>query len=102
MKRIILSLLLVLGLTTIAWAADSQVSEGAVVQANGNRADFERALVLASNMHEVLKKAKFEVVVYGANVHLITAFSGEIPLIEKVRDEGIEIIGRPLSYVGPM
>lgn len=99
MKRIILSLLLILGFASAAWADNNAISEGVVVQANGNKADFERALILASNMHEVLTKAKFEVVVYGANVHLITAFSDEIPLIQKVQDEGIKIIacGRSLK-----
>lgn len=55
--------------------------------------------MLASNMSEALPKAKFEVVVYGANVKLLTAFSDETPLIQKVLDEGIHVIacGRSLK-----
>jgi intracellular sulfur oxidation DsrE/DsrF family protein len=47
----------------------------------------------------VLAKAKFEVVVYGPNVHLITSFSDVVPLIQKVQSEGIKVIacGRSLT-----
>lgn len=100
MKKIILALLLVFGFGTAVFANDNSVSEAVVVQANGkDAADFKRALILASNMHEVLTKAKFEVVVYGPSVKLLTAFSNEVPLIQKVQGEGIKIIacGRSLK-----
>jgi len=79
-------------------SADNKV-DGVVVQGNGNKAQFERALKLASNMHEVLKKTKFEVVVFGPTVKLLTALSNEVPLIQKVQDEGIKLIacGRSLK-----
>lgn len=100
MKKIFLALLLILGLSATVFADENVVSEAVVVQANGNdAADFKRALILASNMHEVLTKAKFEVVVYGPSVKLLTAFSTEVPLIQKVQGEGIKIIacGRSLK-----
>lgn len=92
MKKAMLALLLIFGLSATAPANEQLVSEGVVVQVTGDRADFKRALMLTSNMREVLAKAKFEVVVYGANVKLLTAFSDEAPLIQKVLDEGIQII----------
>ena len=99
MKRAFLFLLLTFGLATSAYAAEGAVSDRVVIQANGNLADFKRELVLASNMNEVLTKAKFEIVVYGPNVHLLTSFSDEVPLIQKVQGEGIDIIacGRTLK-----
>ena len=99
MKRAFLFLLLTFGLVTCAFAAEGAVSDHVVIQANGNQADFKRALVLASNMREVLTKAKFEIVVYGPNVHLLTSFSDEVPLMQKVQGEGIDIIacGRTLK-----
>lgn len=99
MKKAILALLLIFGLTAMVSADELPTSEGVVVQVTGDRADFKRALILASNMREVLHKAKFEVVVYGANVKLLTAFSDEAPLIQKVLDEGIRVIacGRSLE-----
>ncbi|MBU6483959.1 MAG: DsrE family protein [Betaproteobacteria bacterium] len=99
MKKVLLCLLLVVGFSNPAFADEGAISDGVVVQANGNKADLNRALVLASNMHEVLAKAKFEVVVYGPNVHLITSFSDVVPLIQKVQSEGIKVIacGRSLT-----
>jgi intracellular sulfur oxidation DsrE/DsrF family protein len=99
MKKAILALLLIFGLTALVSADELPTSAGVVVQANGDRADFKRALVLASNMREVLPTARFEVVVYGANVKLLTAFSDEAPLIQKVLGEGIHVIacGRSLK-----
>lgn len=99
MRKAILALLLVFGLTAVVSAVELPTSEGVVVQANGDRDDFKSALILASNMREALPEAKFEVVVYGANVKLLTAFSDEAPLIQKVLDEGIRIIacGRSLK-----
>jgi hypothetical protein len=99
MKKAILALLLIFGLTALVSADELPTSAGVVVQANGDRADFKRALVLASNMREILPTARFEVVVYGANVKLLTAFSDEAPLIQKVLGEGIHVIacGRSLE-----
>jgi len=73
--------------------------DGVVIQGNGDRAQFERALKLASNMHEVLKTAKFQVVVFGPTVKLLTALSDEEPLIQRIQEEGITIIacGRSLK-----
>jgi len=73
--------------------------QGVVVQGNGDKAQFERALKLASNMHEVLKDTKFEVVVFGPAVKLLTALSDEVPLIQRVQEEGIKLIacGRSLK-----
>ncbi|MDP1928167.1 MAG: DsrE family protein [Thiobacillus sp.] len=99
MKKAILALLMIFGLTAMVSAEELPTSEGVVVQVNGDTADFKRALTLASNMRAALPKAKFEVVVYGANVKLLTAFSDEAPLVQKVLDEGIRVIacGRSLK-----
>lgn len=98
-KKSILALLLIFGLTAMVSADELPTSEGVVVQATGDRADFKRALMLASNMREALPKATFEIVVYGANVKLLTTFSDEAPLIQKILDEGIHVIacGRSLK-----
>jgi intracellular sulfur oxidation DsrE/DsrF family protein len=99
MKHLFTALLLILGaFSSTAYAAEG-VSDAVVVQATGSKADFERAMKLASNMHEVLSKAQFEVVVYGPAVKLLTAFSDEAPLIQKVQGEGIKVIacGRSLQ-----
>ena len=99
MKKAILALLMIFGLATMASADELPTSEAVVVQVTGDRADFKRALMLASNMRAALPKATFEVVVYGANVKLLTAFSDEAPLVQKVLDEGIRVIacGRSLK-----
>jgi uncharacterized protein len=101
MKKLVLLLLLFIGLGANAQPGDpSAVPEGVVVQANGtSAAEFKRALILASNMHEVLSKTRFEIVVYGASVRLLSAFSDELPLIQKVQAEGIVVIacGRSLA-----
>ncbi|MGV8933038.1 MAG: DsrE family protein [Gallionellaceae bacterium] len=76
----------------VATAQAETVSKAIVVQGNGDKAQFERALKLASNMHEILTKAKFEVVVFGPTVKLLTEDSEEIPLIQKMQSEGIKII----------
>lgn len=101
MKKIFFSLLLC-GVSAIVFAGTgtNRLSEGVVVQANGNDiGEFKRALVLASNMREVLTKAKFEIVVYGPSVQFLTAFSDALPLIQKVQSEGIKVIacGRSLE-----
>ncbi len=92
----LVSILVMLFSTNVASAAKV---DGVVVQGNGDKAQFERALKLASNMHEVLKTTKFEVVVFGPTVKLLTALSNEEPLIQKVQEEGIKIIacGRSLK-----
>ena len=100
MKKTLLALLIFFGFSNLLYAHDGAVSQGVVVQANGNAAaDFKRALILASNMHEVLTKAKFEIVVYGPSVKLLTTFSDQVPLIQKVQSEGIKVIacGRSLK-----
>lgn len=73
-------------------ATTPKISESIVVQGNGDKAQFERALKLSSNMHEVLPNAKFEVVVFGPTVKLLTEDSPEVPLIQKMQSEGINII----------
>lgn len=73
--------------------------KGVVVQANVSKAQFEHALKLAANMHEVLNHTKFEVVVFGPIVKLLTPLSDEEPLIQTVQGEGIKVIacGRSLK-----
>jgi intracellular sulfur oxidation DsrE/DsrF family protein len=101
MKKYALVLMMLLGLAAhVRAAGPAEVPEGVVVQANGDDvAAFKRALILASNMHEVLSKARFEIVVYGPSVKLLSAFSDELPLIQKVQAEGIEVLacGRSLA-----
>lgn len=97
MKKILFAFLLVFG---VAHAAISKevVSNAVVLQENGKDAsDFKRSLTLASNMHKVLTKAKFEIVVYGPNIKFLTQFSDELPLIQKVQSEGIKIIACGLT-----
>lgn len=74
-------------------------SSAIIIQGNGDKAQFERALKLASNMREILSKAEFEVVVFGPTVKLLTDESDEVPLIQKVQSEGIKIVacGRSLK-----
>ena len=81
------------------FATAETVSKAVVVQANGDKAQFERVLKLTSNMHEVLTKAKFEIVVFGPAVKFLTEDSEEVPLIQKVQSEGIKVIacGRSLQ-----
>ena len=81
------------------YASAASVSNAIIVQANGDKAQFERALKLTSNMREVLGKAKFEIVVFGPAVKFLTDDSEEVPLIHKVQSEGIKIIacGRSLQ-----
>lgn len=97
MKKIWLVLFLIFGLT--GWASAESISKAVVVQANGDQEQFERALKLASNMHEVLQKAKFEIVVFGPAVKYLTEFSDTVPLIQKIQSEGIKVIacGRSLD-----
>lgn len=99
MKKILLVLMTVFSLDAAAATTALPVSKAIVVQANGNAADLKRAFTLASNMHEVLPTAKFEIVVYGPAVKMLTTFSDEIPMIQKVQSEGIHVIacGRSLK-----
>lgn len=101
MKNIILVLLMIFGLNISAIADTPPAPEGIVVQANGDRNDFKNALLLALNMQEVLSKTAFEVVVFGNNVKLLSAFSDELPIIQKALDRGIQVIacGRSLKSV---
>lgn len=94
MKNTLLALLLLFGptLTPPAAANELPLSEGVVIQATGGKDDLKRALLLASNMRSVLGNAEFEVVIFGANVKLLTAFSDEVPLIQKILDEGIRVV----------
>lgn len=93
-KLLAIFLLLISG-----FASAASVSKAIIVQANGDKAQFERALKLTSNMREVLGKAKFEIVVFGPAVKFLTDDSEEVPLIQKVQSEGIKIIacGRSLQ-----
>jgi intracellular sulfur oxidation DsrE/DsrF family protein len=97
-KRIIIVFSLLLALLNMNLAAADNI-EGVVVQGNGDKVQFERALKLASNMHEILKTTKFEVVVFGPTVKLLNSLSDEMPLILKVQAEGIKIVacGRSLK-----
>ena len=97
-KQIVFICFLLLGLFNIN-VAQAESIEGVVVQGNGDKAQFERALKLASNMHEILKTTKFEVVVFGPSVKLLTALGDEMPLIQKVQGDGIKLVacGRSLK-----
>ena len=97
MKTVLFALVLFFGLAATVSADKLPTSEGVVVQLSGDRADFKSGLMLASNMHAALPKAKFAVVVYGANVKLLTAFSDEAPLLQKVLDEHVIACGRSLT-----
>jgi intracellular sulfur oxidation DsrE/DsrF family protein len=94
LKLMAISLLMMSG-----FASAATVSQAVVVQANGDKVQFERALKLTSNMHEILKKTKFEVVVFGPAVKFLTEDSDEVPLIQKIQGEGIKVIacGRSLK-----
>ncbi|MBI3562873.1 MAG: DsrE family protein [Gammaproteobacteria bacterium] len=98
LKRLMLKFFLLSVLLNINLALAENI-KGVVVQGNGDKAQFERALKLTSNMHEILKSTKFEVVVFGPTVKLLTALSDEVPLIQKVQAEGIKVIacGRSLK-----
>ena len=97
MKKFIVAMLMVFGLSGLAHA--EQISNAVVVQANGDKVQFERALKLASNMREILTKAKFEIVVFGPAVKFLTADREEAPLVQKMLDEGMKVIacGRSMT-----
>lgn len=95
-----LNKLLALFLVCISSFASAEVaSKAVVVQANGDKVQFERALKLTSNMREVLTTSKFEIVVFGPAVKFLTEDSEELPLIQKIHSEGIKIVacGRSLK-----
>ncbi len=98
MKSLLFALLTTFAFHPVAAAEKMPAPKGVVIQANGNRDDFRQALQLAINMHEVLTQSEFEVVVFGKNVRLLSAFSDELPLIQKTLDHGIHVIacGRSL------
>ena len=73
-------------------ASAETVSKAVVVQSNGDKAQFERALKLTSNMREILTNSKFEIVVFGSAVKFLTDDSDELPLIQKIQSEGIKVI----------
>lgn len=72
---------------------------GVVVQGNGSKVQFEHAVKLAENMHQILKHTQFQVVVFGPVVKLLTTFSDEAPLIQQAQDQGIKIMscGRSMT-----
>lgn len=79
-------------LTTSMTPAFASPITGVVVQGNGSKVQFEHAVQLAENMHEVLKHAQFQVVVFGPIVKSLTTFSDEGPLIQQAQEQGIEIM----------
>ena len=85
-------LLAVFLLIMSGFASAETVSEAIVVQANGDKAQFERALKMTSNMHDILTTAKFEIVVFGPAVKFLADDSDEVPLIQKIQNEGIKVI----------
>jgi intracellular sulfur oxidation DsrE/DsrF family protein len=88
-----LNKLLALFLISISGFASAETaSKAVVVQANGDKPQFERSLKLASNMREVLSTSKFEIVVFGPAVKFLTEDSDELPLIQKIQSEGIKIV----------
>ena len=86
------NLLAIFLITMSTLASAETVSKAIIVQANGDKAQFERVLKLTSNMREVLNRAKFEIVVFGPAVKFLTEDSEEVPLIQKVQSEGIKVI----------
>lgn len=96
MKQIIAASLLVFGY--LSYAAASPI-RGVVVQGNGSKIQFEHAVKLAENMHQILKHAQFQVVVFGPGVKFLTTFSDEAPLIQQAQDQGIKIMscGRSMT-----
>lgn len=85
-------LLAFLLVATSTLATAETLSEAIIVQANGDKMQFERVLKLTSNMREVLATAKFEIVVFGPAVKFLSEDSDELPLIQKVQSEGIKVL----------
>ncbi|MDA8382703.1 MAG: hypothetical protein M0037_06505 [Betaproteobacteria bacterium] len=90
MAKFMTGVALAIGLAGQALAADN--IKGVVIQANGDKAQFERAFKLADNMREVLKKTPFEVVVFGPDIKKLTAFSDALPLIQQDQTDGIKVV----------
>ena len=85
--------LLAIFLLSLSFTATAEpIANDIIVQANGDKVQFERALKLASNMREVLPNAKFEIVVFGPAVKFLTDESEEVPLIQKMQSENIKVI----------
>lgn len=102
MKRFFALLCVLFSLGSTAHVADAAeaVSKAVVVQANGSTVEeFKRGFTLAINMKEAMPDAAFEIVVYGPNVRLLTAFSDELPIVQKAQAAGIVVIacGRSLK-----
>lgn len=95
MKRVTLILLCLCAMSPVF----ASPVTGVVVQGNGNKIQFEHAVRLAENMHQILKHTPFQVVVFGPGVKLLTTFSDEAPLIQQAQDQGIKIMacGRSLA-----
>lgn len=88
-----INILLILSMLCMSGLASAEIqAESVVVQATGDKVQFERAFKLASNMHEVLNKANFEIVVFGPTVKFLTDDSEEAPLVQKIQNEGIKVV----------
>lgn len=96
MKQVLMA---VLFLSTALVSAFASPITGVVVQGNGSKVQFEHAVKLAENMHQVLKHTQFQVVVFGPIVKALTTFSDEGPLIQQAQDQGIKILscGRSMT-----
>ncbi|MEJ2397896.1 MAG: DsrE family protein [Gammaproteobacteria bacterium] len=97
-KRLIFIATLLLSCCAVNIAMAGKI-KGVVVQANGSRAAFEHALKLAINMKSVLTDTKFEIVVFGPTVKLLTPLNNEEPLVQQVQGAGIKLLacGRSLK-----
>lgn len=97
-KRIILMATLLFSLSFVNMAMAAKI-KGVVVQANGSREAFEHALKLAINMKSVLPNTKFEIVVFGPTVKLLTPLNNEEPLVQEVQGQDIKVLacGRSLK-----
>ncbi len=96
MKRVIPVLLCLCAMSPVF---ASPIVTGVVVQGNGNKIQFEHAVKLAENMHEILTHTQFQVVVFGPAIKFLTIFSDESPLIQQAQDQGIKILscGRSMT-----
>ena len=96
MKHVMMALLFLGASFSMAFASPIT---GVVAQGNGSKIQFEHAVKLAENMHQILKHTQFQVVVFGPTVKLLTTFSNEAPLIQQAQDQGIEIMscGRSMT-----
>ncbi|MHB1951697.1 MAG: DsrE family protein [Acidiferrobacteraceae bacterium] len=96
MKHVITALVFLSASLSSAFASPIT---GVVVQGNGSKIQFEHAVKLAENMHQILKHTQFQVVVFGPTVKLLTTFSNEDPLIQQAQDQGITIMscGRSMT-----